>query len=368
MNKRLYFSTLSLLFFIFSVEVSGAKNLKPGFDIHEYAELLKLTSKNSDHIFGATMPSPEQFKLQYRSPVSGLDNVWELWLRPDNTAAISVRGSTETTESWMANFYAAMVPAKGTLQLGKNRTFDYVLAQHPQAAVHVGWLLSAAYMAEDIVQKIDSGYKAGITDFFIVGHSQGGGISFMLTAYLYNLQKEGKLPDDIRFKTYCSAGPKPGNPYFANEYALAAREGWAFNVVNVDDWVPEVPFSIQTVHDMNATNPFVLADKTIRKQPLLKRMVFKSVYRKMTKPAIKAQRNYQRYLGKMVSKSVSKHLSDFSAPGYYNSNFYVSTGRTILLKGSENYYRKYPQISEKFMTHHSFDAYLTLAEENVDRE
>lgn len=363
MNKKHDLFNVLTFIGLLIVNVSVAGVLKPGFNIDEYKELLKLTAKNSDHVFGAAMPNPQYHKLHYRSPVVGLDNVWELWRGPNNTAVISFRGSTAAAESWMANFYAAMVPAKGTLHLEKDKSFNYELAEHPQAAVHVGWLISMAYMSEDVIQKIDSSRKSGTTDFYIVGHSQGGGISFLMTAHLNRLMKQGKVPNDLRFKTYCSAGPKPGNRFFADEYDLEAQKGWAFNVINIDDWVPEVPFSIQTVNDMSETNPFVLADKTIKKQPFIKRLVFKNLYRKMTKPAITAQKNYQRYLGKMVSKSVQKHLVDFEAPEYYKSNFYVRAGQAILLKGSPSYYQKYPQISEKFMTHHSFDAYLALAEE-----
>jgi len=368
MKLKCYLSALLVVIVLFVPMSAEAQKLKAGFDISEYAELLKLTSKNSDLVFGADMPHPEYHQLHYRSAVVGLDNAWELWKGEENTAVISVRGSTAAAESWIANFYAAMVPAKGSIQLQKDRIFTYELAENPLAAVHVGWLVAMASMADDVVQKLDSSYNSGTKDFVIVGHSQGGGISFLLTAYLNKLQQQGKLPGDIRFKTYCSAGPKPGNRFFADEYELTMNDGWAFNVINVDDWVPEVPFSIQTVNDMSPTNPFSLADQTIKKQPLVKRMVFKKLYKKMTKPAITAQQNYQKYLGKMISKSVKKHLHDFNAPEYYNSNFYVRTGRTILFKGSESYYHRYPQTSEKFMTHHSFDAYLAITHERLVEE
>jgi hypothetical protein len=74
--------------------------------------------------------------------------------------------------------------------------------------VHVGWLLALAYLAPTITQKIDEYSKQGIKDFIIMGHSQGAAISFLTTSYLYYLQKDGKIPADIRFKTYCSAAPK----------------------------------------------------------------------------------------------------------------------------------------------------------------
>jgi hypothetical protein len=50
-------------------------------------------------------------------------------------------------------------------------------------------------------------------------------ISYLLTAYLYHLQKSGRLQADIRFKTYASAGPKPGNLYFAYQYEAMTKGG-----------------------------------------------------------------------------------------------------------------------------------------------
>jgi predicted esterase len=55
---------------------------------------------------------------------------------------------------------------------------------------------------------------------YIMGHSQGGAIAYLLTAHLLSLQKENKIPSEIVFKTYCSAAPKPGNLHFA--YALTS--------------------------------------------------------------------------------------------------------------------------------------------------
>src|SRR5690606_17113241 len=127
------------------------------------------------------------------------------------------RGSTLNQASWLANFYAAMVPAKGELQLSKDEVFSYELASSPLAAVHVGCLVATGFLAGDIQGQIDSCYSEGMKEFLIVGHSQGGAIAYLLTAHLLNLQKQQKLPHDIRFKTYCSAAPKPGNLYFGYE-------------------------------------------------------------------------------------------------------------------------------------------------------
>ena len=79
------------------------------------------------------MPAPERFRPVYRSPVVGLENRWDLWTDGGSTAVISLRGTTTNSTSWLANFYAAMVPAKGELQLDAGEKFTYQLADHPKA-------------------------------------------------------------------------------------------------------------------------------------------------------------------------------------------------------------------------------------------
>lgn len=353
---------IPFLFFIFALSSFG-QNLKSGFDKDEYVELLKLTSRNSLPPDSAKkIPFPNNFKLEYRSPVVGLDNVWELWSNEKGTAVISVRGSTKNTESWLANFYAAMVPAKGILKLSKDDLFDYELAQNPKAAVHVGWLLSTAYLSKTILPKIDSCYRRGIKNFLVTGHSQGGGISYLLTAYLYNLQRKSLLPADIRLKTYCSAAPKPGNLFFAYDYEKLTQNGWAYNVVNANDWVPEMVLSVQTVEDFNTVNPFIFFKSTIKKQKFPKNLVLRYFYNKMDKPSRKAQRYYQKYLGNKLSDYVRKYLPEFEPPVYFKTSNYVRTGNTIVLDGEEEYFKQYPNSKEKIMIHHQPEAYLYLAE------
>ncbi len=99
--------------------------------------------------------------------------------------------------------------------------------------------------------------------------------------------KENKIPNDIRFKTYCSAGPKPGNLYFAYDYENITAGGWAYNVVNSADWVPDVPFTVQTVDDFTAVNPFTNAKTMIKKQKFPKNLVLKHIYNQLSKPSKK---------------------------------------------------------------------------------
>lgn len=350
-------------------QITSAQVLKPGFDKAEYIETLKINQKA--HIAlnkwadSKVIPDPQTFKFVYRSPVVAFDNIWDLWVHKEQPVAlIAVQGSIQTEASFLANLYAAMVPATGELQLDKDFLFKYKLANNPNAAVQVGWFVAMAYMSKTIEAQIDSCYKAGIKDFILTGHSQGGGITFMLTAYLQHLKLDGKLPGDIQFKTYCSAGPKPGNLFFAYDYEKLTEGGWAYNIVNTADWVPDVPFSVQTVNDFTAVNPFGHAKALIKKQKFPNNLVLKRVYNQLSKPSLKAQKNYEKYLGKMVSKAVKKQIPNFNTPAYYKSNYYVRTGTTIVLYADEDYFKLYNNDMENpnIWQHHLPKQYLYLAE------
>ncbi len=346
---------------LFAAELkSQEQNLKPGFDKAEYKDMLLMAACSVDTPWVNSKLVPLKFRLLYRSAVTGLDNRWDLWVNEGNVAVISIRGTTGTSESWLENFYAAMVPANGSMKLSANRTFDYKLADNPKAAVHVGWLMATGFLAEDVISKIDSCYRRGIWDFIITGHSQGGGISFLMTAYLLNLQKDGKLPEDIRFKTYCSAAPKPGNLYFAYDYENMTSGGWAFNVVNTADWVPETPLSIQTIEDFNTVNPFVNAKRTLKKQSLPTRIAMSYAYGKLDRPTRRAVKNYRKYLGNVAGKYVNKSLPGYQAPDYLYANHYVRTGATVLLYADKVYYENYPDNPDNVFIHHMAGPYLYL--------
>jgi hypothetical protein len=351
----------SLIFFQLLVIAVSAQKLQPGFNKTEYAELMKLNTRTSANPkYYDSLPGPEHFKMLYQSAPMGMDNLWDLWKDENGVIAISIRGTTAKPISWLANFYAAMVPAKGELQVEKNYLFKYQLAVNPRATVHVGWLLSLAFLSKDIIPNIDSLYKTGARDFIIMGHSQGGAIAYLLTAYLYNLQKLGSLPVDIRFKTYCSAGPKPGNLYFAYEYEAATQNGWAYNVVNSADWVPETPFSIQTLNDFNTTNPFTNAKGGFGEQGFFKGIVLKSMYNKMDRKTKKAMKYYGKNLGKRVGKMLQKSLPGFQPPQYAETMNYVRTGNYITLLADEEYYKLFPDSKTNAFIHHLHKPYLYL--------
>lgn len=348
--------------FLFFYTLQGiSQNLNPGFNKEEYKELIYVAARSTESVEKAKLiPLPEHSKLIYQSKPIGLDNLWELWIRDNTTAILCTRGSTEKSESWLANFYAAMSPAKGEIKISNDYTFQYELSQDKNAAVHTGYLISTALLSKEMVPKIDSCYTAGIKNFIIMGHSQGGGISYLLTAHFYNLQKKGGLPTDIRFKTYCSAAPKPGNLYFAYSYEKMTQEGWAYNVVNAVDWVPQTPFTVQILDDLPQVSPVSVIEETIKKQPFFKKMLLKMVYGRFNNPSRKTVKRYQQLLGNEMAKRIKKYLPEFKAPVYFNSSDYVRTGNTIVLYPDDAYYENFSNASKDLMIHHSFPPYLYL--------
>ncbi len=353
--------TLLLLFPVFT---TSAQDLQPGFDKNEYIQLLQAYSRWGDSSFYNKIPESKMYKKKnrkYRSEEIGFLNSWEMYETP-NRSVISIRGTTNDQISWMANFYAAMIPAIGTLQLNDSTKFDYHFADHPQAAVHVGWAVSTAYLMPDILQKVKESYTKRRNDILIFGHSQGAGIAYFVTAQLRYYQRIGLLPKDIRFKTYCSAAPKPGNLYFAYDYEASTQFGWSHSVVNMADWVPEVPVSIQTLNDFNTTNPFKLAKKMIKEAPFPNNIVMSYMHNQLTKHNRRALKKYQLLLGTVASKMVSRKLKGFEPPKFYKSANYVRTGNMIILKPDEEYYKKFPDNDSTLFVHHGVLPYSYLTE------
>lgn len=357
---------LSLLF----VTSAYSQELKAGFDIVEYKEMLRITARQVDTPWtkdNVPVSKPNDYQFVYRSQITGLDNMWDLWLHNGGrkVAVLSIRGTTANSESWLANFYAAMVPAIGTLQLTKSKTFTYKLANNPNAAVHAGWLLGMAFLSEDILRKTDSLYQLGYKDFIIMGHSQGGAIAYLLRSYINDLQESGKMPTDIRIKTYNSAAPKPGNLYYAYEYERLNYGGWAHTVVNAADWVPEVPLSLQTLNDFNTVNPFSNAAEMLSQQPFPKNIVLKLVYNRLRKPGEKLLKRYKNYLGDQAYKMVKEQLPEYQKPTFYNSNNYMRAGIPIILMPDSAYYRRFPDNKKQIFVHHFPEPYYYLVENNL---
>jgi hypothetical protein len=359
----LFLIVLTILF----PDIISAQQLKPGFDKSECLTMLEIGARFGDSAYASKFPEPAGYQMIYRSPVMGMENLWELWVNDSGNAVISLRGTTAAATSWLENFYSAMVPATGELHLSDSFNFKYELASNSRAAVHIGWLIGTAFLSKDILPRIDSLYNKGVKNFYITGHSQGGALTFLMTSYLYNLQKQKIIPTDIRFKTYSTAAPKVGNLYYAYEYEAMTQFGWAYNVVNSADWVPEGIFSIQTPDDFNNTNPFTNAKELIGKLPFPKNLVLKYFYNRMDGPVRKAEHRFQDCLGNGLETYVKKAVPGFRPPAsYYNSMDYVRVGNIIVLLADADYYKMFPDNPNTIFVHHFHDAYYYLAKKLPD--
>ena len=348
---------------ILLIAFSGYAQLKPGFDKQEYLEMLRISRKQFEpKDIKDNIPPPTEYKMIYRSPVGPLKNRWDLWVNNNKTAVISIMGSTNAQESWLENFYAAMVPANGQLQLNDSTTFNYRLANNPKAAVHIGWLLGLADLSKTIVPQINKTYSEnGIKDFIIIGHSQGAAIAYLLRSYLADMQAKKLIPADIVFKTYCSAPPKPGNIYYAYDYEFLTAGGWGIAITNAADWVPQTPFTVQTMSDFNTPNPFVDVKTVIKQQQFFVRLYINHVYNRLKKTPEKAQKTYEDYLGRLVYKFIKKSLPQFKEPAYLHEALFTRTGTPVILMPNEQYNKLYPFDAKNIFLNHDFGAYYKLA-------
>lgn len=363
--NKFYLHKIGLSFVVFFIIISFSKSgncqkLTPGFSKQEYTELLKINLRHADSAYAVEFPYPEYFQFIYRSPELGLQNRWDLWVSKDSVAVISIRGTVKSSASWLENYYASMVSASGKLILSQNDTFRYHLSDDKKAGVHVGWLTGMAFLSKDIIPKIDSCITKGIYNFLIIGHSQGGAISYLLTSYLQQLKKENKISEKVQFKTYSSAAPKPGNLYYAYSYEHLVNPGWGFTIVNTFDWVPETPVAFQTIKDFNKTNPFESAKSYIKKLPFPKNIIVSSMFNGLKSPFEKAEKRFIKRLGKNAGREVEKRLPGFVQPTYLETNNYVRTGNTILLTPDSTYFELFPEKSDQIFIHHTFKPYLYL--------
>lgn len=340
-----------------------SQELKPGFDGQEYLDMLSINFQRFDSAIPIpSTPAPANYHVVYRSPELGMMNRWNCWYRNDNkVAVISLRGTVGALPSWLENYWGAMVPARGELQINDTTVFRYTLSEDGKAHVHVGWLTGLAHLAPTIVEQIKKAYAEGIRSFIIMGHSQGGALAALTRSYLYYLAKSGGLPSDIQFKTYCSAAPKAGNLFYAYDFDFIARGGWGFTVVNAADWVPETLFSIQTTDDFNPQNPFIHLDNVLKTQSFLARWVIRHKYNRMRNSVRTAQKRFEKNLGGLVFNYVHKVLPQMREPSYVHDNNFQRAGVPIVLQPDSAYYAKFPATGPNLFEHHLFAAYAWLA-------
>src|ERR1035437_1397640 len=114
---------------LFCNTLANAQVLKGGFDADEYIGVLQRCAMQVDKTYRGQLPKETNFERVYGSPEMGLHNKWDLWLNKDKSVmVINLRGTTSDADSWLENFYSAMVPATGTLELDGKNPFHYKFA------------------------------------------------------------------------------------------------------------------------------------------------------------------------------------------------------------------------------------------------
>lgn len=363
--RRVRYSRISVLILslVFTAGLAGAQPavLPPGFDADEYADVLWLAffgfADSLKDAPGVTLRKGF-YARQLRTAEVGLFNQCELYLRSDSVLVLSLRGTIKKAESWMENFYAGMLPATGSLQLASDYRFDYKLAQRPDAMIHAGWTIGTGFLAREYLPVLQSMLVRGLRKIIITGHSQGGALSYLNASLVHYLFKD-KYPD-LQIKTYASAAPKPGNLYYAYDFEHISGTGFAYRIVNADDWVPESPVSIQAVSDFNPVNPIAGADSVIKKQKFPDRVVMKHVFNKMRRGSEKAARRYQKYLGDGLGKLVKKSLPGFVPPDYADGSNYMTAGSPIILMPDTDYYKSFMFDGKNMFLHHMYAPYMWL--------
>jgi len=202
-------------------------------------------------------PPPGWTSLFVSPVIPPFDNMWQLWKRnSDGAFAIAIRGTVYQPGSIVEDLLALMIEATGTITV-EGVPFPYSFAADPLAGVHLGFVAATLLVAElpliGILEQLQfNGVGAG-SQVYVTGHSQGAAMATLLRSYL---QYGAGMPQGVGYKTYVFAQPKPGNDHYAADFeSRFSNVGLGFRVTNSLDWVPQVPFTIEILSDINVPNP-----------------------------------------------------------------------------------------------------------------
>jgi Lipase (class 3) len=242
----------------------------PGFNPQEAEPILALLAQLEDGLNIPPLPplsQPAGWTLQFDSQSIGpFDNRWQLWKSPQGQYAVLIRGTVVQAGSIIDDLLSVMIPANSQIgfQIGGTSValnYQFAAANNTKAGVHLGFTLATFILMYDpdagILWKLLAMVPPG-SDVFIAGHSQGAAIATLSRSYLnylnfLDLTRFGTL---YNYKSYVFAQPKPGNDLYGIDYdVVASNSGLGFTVNNSQDWVPQVPFTIELLNDINIPNP-----------------------------------------------------------------------------------------------------------------
>jgi len=357
---------VTALMLLVSCQPKDDARLKPGYNPNELARLLPAMERTYDSadIGGFKTPEPDDLKRVFRSTVSPLMNRFDVWVAGKNLAAITIRGTIIDTAglSFALNFYCKMVPATGSINLGDKGSFSYKVAELPGAGVHAGFILGLAFMADELVAQVNNLHHDGIRDVVIVGHSQGSGLAYIVTSWLRYLQKDGKLPADLRFKTYCIAAPKSGNLMYAYDYEKLTGEGWSYSVNNVIDWVPSIAMTFQSVSDFPKVNPFKDIKGFLSYAGFPPGPAFDKGFESFSSANPGLAALLTQVIHESIYPKLARVIPGFIEPEFLNTFDYQRIGIGIPLVPDSSYYKLFPNDPAHFQVweNHSVYPYYVL--------
>jgi len=364
-----------LFVFIILGLTSGCKveksfGLEPGYNKAELLGIMPAMERayDSEDIGGFKTPSPENMEQVFRSKVSPLMNRFDIWLTNDKKALITIRGTIidSAAMSSAAVLYSLMAPANGKIKVSETGWFEYKLTELPDAGVHLGMLLGLYFMSGELVDQINTQYRDGIKDFIIVGHSQGSGNSLLVTSYLWYLRKDGKLPSDIRFKTYSIATPKTGNLQYVYDYEKLTAGGYAISVNNVIDWVPRVPMTFQSIGDFPKVSPFKDIKEFLSGANYTLGPNFDKGFEDFSNVAPKVIDQTTQGIHENVYPKIAKVMPGYVEPECLPSFNFERSGLSVPLVPDSEYYKLFPNDPENFNVweNHSVYPYYILIKSN----
>lgn len=247
-------------------------SIQPGFDFDEMRTLLTIAQQTYTGIApskGAppVPPPPSNWQLDTGRTPKGttlLDNYWQVWRNQDrpNQYCIAVRGTVDTAPSILEDLLLPLIRARLSLSLaqcGIPLTLDLHLARDEAdsavvAGVHAGFALGLL----SILLTTDAPLWATLlqlpddAEIYITGHSQGASVALLLTSFV----RHSTLFSGKRYKTYVFAPAKPGNDHYGYDLdQIAGVGGLAYSVASTQDWVPQVPLTLQGPGAINRPNP-----------------------------------------------------------------------------------------------------------------
>lgn len=372
-----------ILFTLVTVHTTSFSQFNSGFDKLEALDMIRIcNSQTFIDVYGTDAGIiPSGYKKMYSSTPNVLDNMFQVYQKND-VGVIHFRGSTAKVNSWVENFYSAMIPAQGEITV-YDELRPYCYARQDEAAVHSGYALAIALLTSDLMSQVKLLNAHGIFDILIIGHSQGGALATMAHAYLEHMDKK-ELSSRNRFKVYAFANPMAGNAQFAQDYdERFTSQQKSFRIANTSDIVPNMPFTYSDKPLLTTENVVSWLKKEER--PDFKKMGIDLVMKKF-------DGGLTAYINKsneLIRKVIAAQAGSVIVPDYVDDIKYVHVGSFYELKpfsypeiikdsidipasDFKNFQRlsngKYQRKEPSFFQHKPYNYYVEFAKQYLKEE